>query len=525
MRPFLTWSGAMAAIWFVVTFACVVVTWGQDPQTFVSPDEAVNRLAAQLTSEHGRPFLPVPFVDEEDLAHPRLWVTLGDHAVPAYAPFAFYVYAALIKLPFVGLWLIPALPASAVAAFTLGTARLLPARRKWLASLSPLLGYPALYWLLRPWMNISLLLVCICWAFLFWVNWRKAEPGKIRTRWLVAACALVGAGAATRPDYAAYLMLTVLLFTLAESKGEWKLVVLSVVGAGAGAVLMNLLLNWVVTGQPLRAAYQIYVSRTPDPDAHPVLPGILNSLLTPQGLRTPKEIWKFFVKYWLDMRPLGLLAIGQASLVPLLYAAPRRTRLLYLAAIGVLLCLAVTRLSDDVWGGKVSTGYVHHSVPRYLTPVYLLASLSPILFLGRHRFGVTTAFGTVLACILAVRSGYEVCVHQPDSLKFLRKGAEKDRAMIASVMKTVPKRALVYTSTYDKVLWSRWRVGTLGPPKATAASMRRGVAADIPVFVVEPRFGGSKFSGLERALKHEHLSLARADAKRGVYRVRTTPSD
>jgi hypothetical protein len=329
----------------------------------------------------------------------------------------------------------------------------------------------------------------------------------------------VGAGVATRPDYAAYLALAALLFTLAESKGEWKLVILSAVGAMAGAVLINLLLNWQVTGQPTRAAYQIYVSRTPSDGASTFLPGILNSLLTPMGLRTPREIWKFFVKYWLDMRPLGLLVIGQASLLPLLYAAPRRARWLYLAAICVLLCLAVTRLSEDVWGGKMSAGYVHHSVPRYLTPVYLFASLPPILFLGRWRLGVTTVFGTVLACILAVRSGYEICVHQPDSLKFLRKGAERDQQMIRSLKKTVPRNALVYTVTYDKVLWSRWQVGQLGEPKATAASMSRGVGADIPVFVVEPRFGGSKLTALDRALNGVRLGLFRADARRGVYRV------
>jgi hypothetical protein len=520
VRRFLTWSRVMAAVWFVAAFAGVVFTWGKDPRTFVSPDEAVNRLAALLTSENGRPFLSLPFTDQEDLAHPRFWVTLGDHAVPAYSPLAFYLYAALIKVPLIGLWLIPALPASGVAAFTLGTARLLPASRRWLALLSPVLGFPALYWLLRPWMNISLLLVCISWAFLFWVIWHESLPGKVRTRWLLAAFALVGAGAATRPDYSAYLVLAALLFALAESKGEWKLVMLSSAGALAGAVLLNLLLNWFVTGQPLRAAYQIYVSRLPEDGTSTFLPGLLNSVLTPVGLRTPREIWGFFVKYALDMRPLGLLVIGQASLVPLLYPLPRRKRFLYLAAIAVVMCLAVTRLSDDVWGGKVSAGYVHHSVPRYLTPVYLLASLPPILFLGRGRFGVTTAFGTVLACILAVRSGYEICVHQPDSLKYLRKGAEKDRQMIRSVTKSVPEHALVYTATYDKVLWSRWRVAQIGEPKATAASMSRGVAADIPVFVVEPRFGGSKFSALEKALKRKRLGLDRVDAKRGVYRVR-----
>jgi hypothetical protein len=521
-RAFLGGPGiVIAASWFVASYAALVWTWGRDPLTFPSPDEMLNRMAAGVIGEHVRPFLALPFDDPEDLAHPRFWISFGQRAVPAYAPVALYVYAALLKLPLVGFWLVPAVPASATAAFALGTARLLPRGRRWLAALAPVLGFPALYWLLRPWVNISLLLVCLCWAFFCWATWQTCEPGKSRTRWLFAAIGFVGFGAAIRPDYAAYLLAGVLLFALAESREEaWRIVAFVLV-AGAAAVILNLALNFVITGHPLKAAYQVYMDRAADDSAGEatLLPGIVNSLLTPMGLHTPAEIHKLVVKYWLEMRPLGLLVVGQLALVPLFYWMPWKKRLVYLAAIVVVLCLAVTRLSDEVWGSKVSAGYVHHSVPRYLTPVYLLAALPPLLFLGRVRLGVTQIFGSALALLLAVRSGYEICVHQPDSLKYLHKLAATDKRTLDVLKDKLPARALVYTQSQDKVLWSRWKVGTVSEPERTAASMNRAIDAGLPVYVMQPRFGSGQLRGLERALRAKRISLTPLDSRRGLYRL------
>ena len=78
---------------------------------------------------------------------------------------------------------------------------------------------------------------------------------------------------------------------------------------------------------------------------------------------------------------------------------------------------------------------------------------------------------------------------------------------------------MVYTQSQDKILWSQWKVGTVGEPKRTAASMLRAIEAGLPVYVVQPRFG-AQLRSLERALRARRLNLTPLDSKRGLYRLR-----
>src|SRR5690349_6424034 len=157
----------IAGVWFVAVFAVILWVWGLNSRVLISPDEALNRYAAGIIKKQWRPFFMLPFPDPEDLAHPHHWVSVGDRAIPSYAPVAIYGYGLFLRLRLLGLLLVPALPASAAAAFVLGTAKLLPDTWKWLFALAPMLGFPALYWLMRPWMNLSALLICVCWSFFF----------------------------------------------------------------------------------------------------------------------------------------------------------------------------------------------------------------------------------------------------------------------------------------------------------------------------------------------------------------------
>src|SRR6187402_2696164 len=116
----------IAVAWFVAVFAVILWVWGLNSKVLISPDEALNRFAASVISKHWRPFLALPFPDPEDLAHPRHWVSVGDHAIPSYAPVAIYWYALLLRLNMLGWLLVAAIPASAAAAFAAGTAKLLP---------------------------------------------------------------------------------------------------------------------------------------------------------------------------------------------------------------------------------------------------------------------------------------------------------------------------------------------------------------------------------------------------------------
>ena len=504
----------IAGAWFALVFGAIVWVWGLNSRALISPDEALNRFAAGVISKHWRPFLTLSFPDPEDLAHPRHWVSVGDRAIPSYAPVAIYFYGLLLRLRLLGLLLVPALPASAAAAFTLGTARLLPDDRKWLCAFAPVLGFPALYWLMRPWMNLSALLICVCWAFFFWTSWQVS--GKSRD--LTIAIFGLGAAAAVRPDYAAYLLLVTLLFALAASPAHWKRITILVVSAGASAVALNLLLNWVITGNPLLAAYQIVAARDEGTTGPGGPLGLLRQLLVPMGVPKPMMALAFLRKYWIDLGPIAGLTLAQLALVPLLLKRPWLVRLLYALGILVMLCFVLSHMDENLNGASDPLSAVHHSMPRYWSPVYLLAALPPILFLARCRRRPLFMAGVVLTSALSLGNAYEIGRREGSSLVKLYQFAQRWGARVPALANKIPREAMVYSGSLDKVLWPYWRVGTMTEPAPTASSMRRAIGANLEVFVYEPRFSRGKLQQLERALKREQLQIALID-RRGIYRV------
>jgi hypothetical protein len=511
------WLLLIGCFWFVACLSTVLWTWGLDPLVFPSSDEAVVRYAARLIGTGHGPFLNVPLADPEDLLHPRSWITLGDQATPTYAPVSFYVAGWLTRLRGFGLLLIAALPASGVAAFAAGTARLLPARRRWLAVLAPAAAFPALYWLLRPWMNISPLLTAICWSVFCWASWRETH----KRGWLTAALFCLGYGAAVRPDYAAYLFVLVLLFSLAASPEEWKPILGLVTASGVLALSANLLLNRVITGHALKAAYQMSIDRTFGAEPEHTIPGLgmLRSLLLPMGIPSWAIGSEAFRKYWLTMGPIALVLLGQIALVPLLWPRSRKARYLLAAAVLIMAFFALSRMHDDLFGGAMSYGSVHHSVPRYLTPVYLLAVLPPLLFLGHCKNRWLTIGGSLLLVVLAVGGGYQL-VHEPNSsFGFLHDFVLKKSAELDRLAAKIPETAFVYTAKEDKWLWSRVRVWIIDDPKDSAQSIERAARAQLELYVFEPSRTG-QFKQLVVQLAKRHISLAKVEPRGGLYRVK-----
>src|SRR5262245_10164626 len=92
----------IACAWFVLVFATILWVWGLNSKVLISPDEALNRFSAGVIAKQWRPFLALPFPDPEDIAHPRHWVSVGERAVPSYAPVAIYVYGLLLRLRLLG---------------------------------------------------------------------------------------------------------------------------------------------------------------------------------------------------------------------------------------------------------------------------------------------------------------------------------------------------------------------------------------------------------------------------------------
>jgi hypothetical protein len=501
-------SVAIALAWFAAVVVAIVWVWSLDPQVTLMPDEAVNRHAAELVRAHGAPLMRLPFADPEDLAHPRLWVSVGENALPAYAPVSIYWYALWLRLGKLGLMAIVALPASAVAAFAVGVARLLPNDRRWLALLAPLLCLPALYWLARAWMNVSPLLSCVCWAFFCWATWlRSGNP-----RFISYAAVAIGAGVAVRPDYAVYLFVPALLVGLTAGVEHQRRVIVSILAAGSAAVAVNLVLNALSTGNPLLAAYQIQVARHGGAEASGVggghrLSGLLLALLAPMGVPKLGIALHFLSKYWLHLGNLAGLAVAQLALVPLLLQLPRRKRLLYGLALLVMFCFMLSRMDPGLFGAAMDQSTLDHSIPRYWSPVYLLAALPPLLLLGQARSKSLLAAGSVAVFGFALANGYDICVGARWSLANLRAYRQKNTTLAQSLTTAIPKDGFVYTITQDKVLWRRWRIGTIDEPQPSAKSMSRGVKAGFEVFTFEPSFKPRERKQLERALRRYRLVL------------------
>ncbi len=526
----------IGAVWALIVFATLLWTWGLNPLVFQVTDEAVVRQAARLISQQGNPFLKLPFADPEDLAHMRQWLSMGDTALPYYAPVALYGYGLLLRFHWFGLVLIELLPSVAIGAFALGTARLLPAPRRWLALFAPLLGFASFYWALHPWMLLAPVLSCLCWAFFFWTSWRETRlkdqmSEREARRSLVAVALCVGAGSAIRPDYAGFLLLSMLLLLLASDPREWRLILALSVLAGVFAIIPNLIFNKLTTGHALRAAYQVALDRQYGADgSHGLegshgLPGsgVLRVLLMPLGMPGLADLGVQFKKYFVTMSVAPLLLLGQIALVPLLRAESRTARLFYLLALLLFVFFAVTHLHDGMFGADETRGYIYHSVPRYLSPLFLFGALPPLLFLGRCRRKWLFALGSALVCAVAATSGYEVYANQPASLDDIHRWVASKTWLLDTFATEIPSNAIVYSALLDKMLWSRWNIGVIvDPPELTATSIGRAVEAGLPVFVLEPK-PKAQFNQLKAALRLRQFKLIKIDGRHGLYRLARLP--
>lgn len=516
----------IAGAWFAAAFATEWWVTGLEPVTFATPDESLNRQAALLLKERGSVLMELPFPDVEDLLHPRHWVSLGRVAVPSYAPVSIYAYGLLTMLGTAGAVLLLALPASGAAAFAFGTARLLPENRRWLSVFAPSLGFPAFYWLLRPWMNLSALLISLCWAFLFWTLWRT-DP---RRRWLVSCIACVGAAAAIRPDYAAYLFAIVLLFSVAASPAHWKETLAFVVIAGVAAIGLNLLLNKLITGEALRAAYQIAVERE-EAAAGAIAPAsrgalakalhLLGQLVFPLGVPPLRQVPHWLDRYFVQLGLWPLLLAALLATPLLLREQPRRARWFYAAALLLVAVLLLSRIERALFGAEEADVGVHHSIPRYWTPIYLFLALPPLLLLSRARRWWLLAPGTLLVSAFFAWGLHDLYVTERSSFPRLNEVRIWMSRLLPQVRHRVPPEAVVYTNTFDKALWSRWHVATIDNPEKTARSMRRAISSGLEVFAVEPRYTDLP-SMMGAALTAQHLVLqpVRGVRRLGIYRIR-----
>jgi hypothetical protein len=211
----------------------------------------------------------------------------------------------------------------------------------------------------------------------------------------------------------------------------------------------------------------------------------------------------------------------QLALLPLLLQGSRLSRYLRAGAVLVVLIFLISRLQDGVFGSNLDDGEVHHSVPRYLAPIYLLAALPPLLFLGQCQRRAVFIPGALLVSALALGGCYEVGVRSMCSFTFLRRFVDSKHGMLTRMSRSIPADATVYTTYEDKWIWSRWRTWIIEDPEASAKSIERALDANIKLFMVEPSYN-AQVKRVAAALRRRRISLTRID-RLGVYRIVRAP--
>lgn len=520
-RALSSWVVVVAGVWFVVSVIAVVWPSGLHPHIFLTPDEMANRRAASVISRTGHPLLKLPFADPEDVLHPRFWLSQGDVAIPIYPPVTVYFYALLACFGRFGWIILTLLPASAVAAFAAGVARLLPPARRWLALFAPALGMPVLYWIWRPWMNICALLTCLCWASYFFCAWRAER----RNRWLDAAMLCVALGVAARPDYTAYVLLVALLLAWGAEPSAWRRVLVATFCAGALALAANMIGNYLVTGRPLRAAYQLAMaSDKSTPHLNPVL-GLLRLLFFPMLFPGWGNAAHELLKYWVFAQPTWLLVALELTLLLWLKRRGPAERVAVGAVVLIALCFCLSRIESGTFGSGRHVGFVSDSLPRYLSPVFLLASLPPVLALGEMKPRWLFALGALAVGVLAAGNLAQIVWVSPQSIVRHREQTETEQSWLDRLEGgLVPRNAVVYTPNLDKVLGSAYLVASYDDdePRSAAKSMQRATEHALPVYLWLRREEPRNLRALEHALAKRNLALVRIDRTLCLYRVDPT---
>ncbi|MEX1255182.1 MAG: hypothetical protein WEE64_12660 [Dehalococcoidia bacterium] len=516
------WAVLAGAVWFVLMFVGMLWLWRDPaPEVFSSPDEAMNRLAAEQIVKTGVPSVELPFDDPEDVAHLRLLVSTGDDAIPVLPPMTPYLYAGLLALPLVGGYLIMLLAAGGAGAFAASVA-LLGARRQWVSLLAPVAAFPALYWLLRPWINMSLFLTLVSGAFLCLVLWKHER----RLPFLLAMGALLAVAAAVRPDYTAVTFLLALFFVLLEARpNEAPKAVAVLIGSGVLAVLLMFALNAAVSGDPLTFGYEISdqlglrPGTTPGRQELPTPLAEIYYLFLPNGVPELGQVGTQLWKYWFQMGPIALLTLSLPIALVLLAPQEAGRRLLYGGAIAFAFLFVVSRVDAGFFGAPFAEAQFHHSLPRYWSPVYLLAVV-PLCVLAMSARSQAVWLGALLVlAVLAVSGAHLVYLSGgPESMTGLRARLQSSESYVDRLDTFLPDDAMVYSAFLDKALWSRWHVGyiprnqqgvtTLPELERVRLSLEKAAGAPRPAFLIRKgQLSDEDFLALQASLAERNLTF------------------
>ena len=470
------WWVALACglLWVLVALVLMGWVFGMPTRTVhQSPDEAITSLATERVAEVGRPEIE-RFPDDGRLLHPRMWVPVGEHYVPAAAPGSLELYGALRAVPG-GVVAIYAVPALGLGAWVAAVALLLPASGRWLALLLPGLAAPATYWLLRPFHNVALELAVVGLGVLAAV----IGHGSGRRRWSVAVLVAAVVAALVRPDHVHVLLGAALLW------GWWRHrdrlgAVLAAGGVAVAAWLAgNLAMNLHLTGDALTTPTSLLdfpdeVRGLPSSISGPIRLVLL--ILLPNLLPSASTLVTQVDKYWVRNGAVAVVvALAAVAVVVLWRRGTPRDRIALGVGVTGLVVFALSRISATDLGAASAVAQPVHSYPRYTAVAYLVVAVLALVTVGRAS-GWWRPAGMLVSMVAAVIG--TVAVMTPaaagEGLVWLRGQLHDADRFRDAVVAQLDDDTAIFSPHLDKYLAGQRTVGLLRP--------ERTLPDDPPVF-------------------------------------------
>ncbi len=453
----------MAAVWGLAALVVLVYVWGSPERTALQfPDEMSSARGIHLTAETGRPVADVPFEDPSSLNRMRMWADVPDGRTAAYPTALPFLYGSLRALPG-GAWAIFVLPAMGVAAMAAAAARL-AGDRPWLGAAAPALAFPATYWILRPWVNVSLELALAMAALWCLVRWWTDDA---EDRWAYAAVALATLAAVVRPDHVHLLLGSTLIWTLARRPRRWpRWLGVHVLG---GLVYVGLVVagNLATTGEALTTPIDLLAFPEEFRDVGTDLGFPFRELVlvvAPKGIPPLSEIARQLGKYWLRLGPVAPVVVGGLVVAGVLarraVVERRAVAVATTTTLALLIGHTVSRVDPQVWGANLDQPWINHTIPRYTALLYVAFALLIVASVARLAGRRLVAGAAAVAMLAAAGAIYPFLPPvEADGWVAHRVVLREADAYARDLAPQLPADAIAYSIRLDRYLWPAVEVG------------------------------------------------------------------
>ena len=504
------------AIWLLLLFLSLsFILPSLRVNIFNSPDETSNYIFTKSFAETGKLWYEKDYLylDEENLLHPRGVITQNDRAVPYSFLGLPVIYGGLYRVLGDNLHYL-ALGFAAVAAWALFRAtHILFKAKAWEAWVVGCAFTPLIYYLNRPFMNVTPLLVT-----LFVGIWLFARYYERSSRFdFVLAASAAALAIFFRYEYVLFvtpLMLWALYMKHSSLTSRAYLADVSIFG---GAVLLLFVLPTALLNQSTYGSWstygpglftETYFPERVSSDGGSVMSALhsVRSLLLPSYPFNPMKVLQNIPRLTLWLMPVfTLVAVTGAWLL----VTSRRVSIWKLAPLALLVVyVLVYRGSSSTWASDWEAPTFEAAIVRYWLPVYVFLFFLAVYALTR----VSPQVKAVFIVGLLVTGPASIYHFADGSLESGRDTLVSYQRAAQNQLSATETNALIYASLSDKWIapyrdvatW--WNGAEFYDPTVVAASMARVSETGRPVYVF--RESEVDINGLNRALAPYELEAS-----------------